>query len=791
MGKKKKRPLPGNAGAPTPSQPVSSEGPGTPHGAVDAQVHPAPEDGQVSSSLRKGEGRGGLFRDRKGLLFKPAFHIFIIALIGFMAYSNTFHSPFQWDEADFIVENPIVRDLAFFKDISLAEGLPVYDGLKSRYIGYLTFALNYRLHGLDVFGYHIVNFVIHLINALLVYFLVVFTFRTPFFRGLGTGDRESGTGNEDSFDSPVTSHQSRITAFIVALLFVSHPVQTEAVTYVFQRLASLVSLFYLLSLVMYVKGRLAVGGKRSEAKAAIEKLEAGGQRSETSNLKPLTYYGFSLISAVLAMKTKENAFTLPLIIVLYEFLFFSGPWKQRTLTLIPFLLTMLIVPLTIMGTGSTPGEIISQVKDPVSEGYVTPAPLDYLLSQFRVIVTYIRLLFLPVGQNIDHDYPLYKSFFDPPVLVSFLFLASILSGAVYLVYKSRQGAGGRRTEDGGISLIPQTSNRYRLIAFGILWFFITLSVESSIIPIPMLIDEYRIYLPSVGFFIAVVAGALLLLQRFTGKGMIKSPSPQPSPSRGEGENLIASLTSSVSPPLRGGDKGEGDLRITHHASLVTAFAAVFFVIILALASATYARNNLWKDKVSLWEDVVRKSPNSPRGYSNLGLAYHEKGLYDRAIEMYERCLALQPSHRQATVNIGIAYAVTGRADIAIRYFTRAASIAPNNSAVFLNLGRAYSQVNRPDKAVENYAIAIGLDPYSSGAYHGMGTAYVRMGLLDEAIAAYTRFAELSPNNPEAYRNRGNVYAYKGDFGRSFEDFQKACSLGNMESCSNMEKLRYR
>jgi hypothetical protein len=109
------------------------------------------------------------------------------------------------------------------------------------------------------------------------------------------------------------------------------------------------------------------------------------------------------------MKTKENAFTLPVIITLYEFLFFSGPLKTRALRLVPFLLTMLIIPLTIMGLKSTAGEIISQIKDPVSLGYQELSRASYFFTQFRVIVTYIRLLFFPVNQNIDYDYPVYHS----------------------------------------------------------------------------------------------------------------------------------------------------------------------------------------------------------------------------------------------------------------------------------------------------------------------------------------------------------------------------------------------
>jgi hypothetical protein len=112
-----------------------------------------------------------------------------------LAYSNTFHAPFQWDEMDYIVNNPIIKDMSFFTDTSKASGLMGYSALKSRYIGYLTFALNYKLHGVNVFGYHVVNLVIHLVNAVLVYFSCLLTFRRRISKGLekieGIRDRES------------------------------------------------------------------------------------------------------------------------------------------------------------------------------------------------------------------------------------------------------------------------------------------------------------------------------------------------------------------------------------------------------------------------------------------------------------------------------------------------------------------------------------------------------------------------------------------------------------------------
>jgi hypothetical protein len=129
--------------------------------------------------------------------------------------------------------------------------------------------------------------------------------------------------------------------------------------------------------------------------------------------------------------------------------------------------------------------VIGEVREAAQETEEIPRGI-YLLTQFRVIATYIRLLFLPVNQNLDYDYPLYNSLFEPGVFFSFLFLLSIFGLAIYLFKRSRK-----------------TGNGYSLMAsFGILWFFITLSVESSIIPIRDVIFEHRLYLPSVGAVVA-------------------------------------------------------------------------------------------------------------------------------------------------------------------------------------------------------------------------------------------------------------------------------------------------
>ena len=244
---------------------------------------------------------------RHGFFEKTVVHLFLLCAVGLIIYSNTFHVPFQCDEDYLIKNNPIVKDFNYFIEPSKARGLDQYGALQTRYVGFLTFALNYKFDGFDVAGYHAVNLSIHILNAFLVYFLVLLTFRTPFL----TRSR--------------LTEKAGVAALFSALLFISHPVQTEAVTYIFQRLASLVTFFYLLSLTAYVKSRLSSG-----------------------RTQRIGFFLLSVFSAIIAMKTKENAFTLPIMIALYEFFFLEDSLRRRIVRFIPLLLTMAIIPLARM-----------------------------------------------------------------------------------------------------------------------------------------------------------------------------------------------------------------------------------------------------------------------------------------------------------------------------------------------------------------------------------------------------------------------------------------------------------
>ncbi|HEX9021304.1 MAG TPA: tetratricopeptide repeat protein, partial [Nitrospirota bacterium] len=576
---------------------------------------------------------------------RPWTRIFLIVGLGVLAYANTFHAPFFFDDEPSIVFNPVVKDPGNFLSSPLG-----YEYAPRRFIGYLTFALNYKLGGLEVTGYHIFNLAVHIVNALLLYALLVLTFRTPALKGRS---------------APFTPE---LTALCAAVLFVVHPLQTQAVTYIVQRLASLATLFYLLALYLYARARLLREPGRP----------VGG--------KAVSLYVLSFASTVLAMKTKEIAFTLPLAVALYEFFFLRAALRTRLFVLAPMLLMLLIIPASMLNINQPVGAVLSDVSD-VTRVQSLVSRRDYLLTEFGVISAYVRLLLLPVNQNVDYDYPIAHSLFSPAVFFSFLFLLALFALAVFLAARSRR-------EDAA------DKSAYRLVSFGIFWFFLTLSVESSIIPIEDVIFEHRAYLPSAGFFIALTAGAGIVSRRLETKKIDAAKS----------------------------------------------LAALFAAAALALTAATFSRNTLWRDNL-LWADSAEKSPGKARPHYNAANVYVDEGRLEDAVREYQAALRLKPDYAEAHSNLGIAYGKQGRVEEAVREFRIALDIGlkgPKANKAYNNLGVAYATQGRYEEAILRFQQALRLDPANAEAHKNLGLAYSRLGRQEEALKEIQAAITLDP-----------------------------------------------
>jgi tetratricopeptide (TPR) repeat protein len=237
--------------------------------------------------------------------------------------------------------------------------------------------------------------------------------------------------------------------------------------------------------------------------------------------------------------------------------------------------------------------------------------------------------------------------FDPAVLFSFIFLLLVFGLGVYLFYISRI-----------------THYTLRITAFGIFWFFITISVESSVIPLKDIIFEHRVYLPSVGFFMALTG--------LIGAGM-----------------------------ERWGSRA---------AYAKKTLLYVLLTVMLVLSGATYARNTVWKDSIRLWEDAVEGSPNKARPHLNLGNAYKAQGRIDEAIKEYQIALKLDPDSFALHNNLGLAHAAQGRINEAINEYQIVLKLNPDSVKTHYNLGLAYLGRGRSDDAVKEFKIALKIKP---------------------------------------------------------------------------------
>ena len=311
-------------------------------------------------------------------------HLTLLVSITMLIYANSIFVPYLYDDLFTIVNNPVIDDVSILADNGRIDTLPLLpdfkNSIKTRTFSYLTFAINKRLNGLNPAGYHVVNIAIHAANACLVYLLVT---------GLMTCSRRRNPDSASGFFT-IKDHWP---ALFAALLFAAHPVQTNAVTYITQRFTSLVTLLYLLALTTYLAGRCAETKKTA-----------------------ILYFVTSFTVTVLSMCTKETAFTLPVIISVIELMFLGGRVSKRLLAQAPFYLTMLIIPLKLWALVPDGISLANKVSESTNlMNFENLSRTSYLFTQFRVIITYFRILVFPINLNFDHDYPVFESFTDPRV----------------------------------------------------------------------------------------------------------------------------------------------------------------------------------------------------------------------------------------------------------------------------------------------------------------------------------------------------------------------------------------
>lgn len=513
----------------------------------------------------------------------------LFSVIGFAIYSNTLYSPFVYDDYDNIINNPIIikQELTWgaLKDILSSD----------RPVSLFTFAFNSYLGGLDPYGYHLFNIVVHIFTA--IGFFLLFE---------GTLTLSKSALSENRF----------IISFIAGILWLTNPLQTQAVTYIVQRMASMAAMFYVWSLFFYYKMRVS---------------------------KDYTYFFLTVIFGLLAFGTKQNTYTLPFCILVYELLVIR---KGDVGFLLNKKRLILISAVTLIFIGTLWYLYYDYFSFRVEIGlWLWQWIKTRFLTGLRVILFYITQLLLPLPSRLCllHDFKLSRSLLNPPSTV--IALISLSS----LIYYS-----------------VAACKKQPIISFFIFWFFVNIAIE-TFNPQLFFMFEHRLYLPSMGFF---AIAAIAICSIFT---------------------LLSQKRNAI----------------------------ILALIIVALYSFnTYIRNMTWKDKYSLWGDVINKNPWLAEGYVGIGNAFVTDGDYEDAINYLLKANSINPRDPVVFYQLGVAYFRTHRYDDAITWFSSFGSLGstgplnqPPISYYFAKIAKNYYGHGRVKAALDVIGQASKYDPY--------------------------------------------------------------------------------
>lgn len=591
--------------------------------------------------------------------FRHRFEYIILAAVPFLMfflYSPALNGPFLFDDIANIEKNSSIH----IKDLSMKSLKTAAEG--HRPVATVSFAVNYYVNGLSPYWFRTVNVAIHIITAWLLYFFICKT--------LSLAEKDYGG--------------SRLFAAVSALIWAVHPLQIQSVTYIVQRMNSLAGLFFLLAMLLYIQFR------QSDAK-----------------LKKTLLFTACCISVLLSVKSKPNAVTVFPSILLYEIIFLQGVrWEslKRANTLFAVFSLFSVLALLIYFASrdaASPVPFANLSAWHQGKGFTLT---QYLMTEFRVLVFYISLIFFPHPSrlNIDHDISFSTSLLQPETtFLSALFLLTIITGS-FLYTK-----------------------RYKIVTFGILWFFANHLVESTIIPLDF-IFEHRNYIPSM----MLIAGALYVLIRCSKR----------------------------------------------------VFVPAAICIAAILSCWTFQRNSAWKSGISLWEDSSLKSAKKSRPHENFAYYLEQEGRIKEAVASYKKAVELHPNNpRYAALesHIGDLLVKQGNMQGALEHYSAAFAVNPKSKELLNSLGNFFYRAGEFDKAASFYKEALKIEKKSVILHINLGNAMAALGDIDASFRYYNAAISLEETNIEANYNLALLFMRTGELTKAADIFKFILTINPM------------
>lgn len=589
--------------------------------------------------------------------------LMLLAVVG--VYCRSFESPLVFDGEKQIVNNTAIRSVG-----------PPFGWLTEhrRPVAYLTFAVNYAVHGLDVRGYHLVNVAIHLAAAVVLYQLLLLTLSC----------------------SPATVRYRRHAAGIscaVALLWLVHPLQTQSVTYAIQRIESLMGLLFLLAMWCFA-------------------------RSVFQSASPRWWRAGSLVCCCVAGATKEVAVAAPLVILLYDRAFAAGSWREVFRERGWFHAVQ-----TVLCWSVTAGFVLAH-RDAfagLAGGTAEVSAWEYFRSQPEILLCYLQLVVLPVGQCLDYAWPVAQQPAD--YVAPMLALVALAGLTLWAMWK------------------------YPAVGFPAACFFLVLGPTSSFFPIIDLAFEHRMYLPLAAVLTLLVLASHEVILRFAGGSSVV-------PRVEMAVAMLAALALGVLAHQRTQD----------YRSLVTIWAdtagkAPHNPRALRNLGNSLLNEGRFAEAVPPLRQCLELDPNHTLGRLELARCLFETGEPVEGLQQLAEAARRDPDSGPANHRLAVRLEQLGHYDLSQGFFEQAARLQPDEAAVHVDWGVALAGAGDLAGAEEHLQTALELSPDSWEAHTGLGSVIMqRSGDVSRALPHFQAATRLNPDSAEARSNLQRVMA---------------------------------
>ncbi len=667
----------------------------------------------------------------------------LAAIVTFIVYLPALQNDFvNWDDDVNVYQNVHLRrfDGAFlrwaFTDMTISYWQPVI---------WFSHALDYALWGLKPPGHHLTNILLHALNT----FLVVLLAGMLLYR--------YGPSNETG---PPGDRRFLIAATATGLLFGLHPLHVESVAWISERKDLLSTLFFLLSVLAYIRYASFRKGK--------------GGATDIPFFRRRSYW-FSLACFLLALASKPMTVTLPAVLLLLDWYPFrrlrtrndAGPLIREK---VPYLAMSLIISIATVLAHAREGMVRSLNDLPF---------LARVLAAAKATVLYLAKMTLPVGLSPYYPDPKEISLGSPAYGISVLLVIAITAAAFF------------------------AARRTRLFAAVWGYYIITLLPVLGLVKTAAVTEAERFtYLPSIAPFLLAGIGAA---------GIAAWMSKRSPSGYARAAALLAAGAAVFAPLVIKTERQIGVWKdgvvfwstvigqVPSEAPFVYESRAQAYVNAgrLNLAVADYSaaisldktqpnfyigRGILWKTMGEIDRAIadhttaIGLNPRLPDGYYHRGIDYWRAGQLDHARNDIDRAIEIDPTYVDAYVGRGLLSEQAGRPEDALKDYAKAIALDPQQIAAYVQRGRLLLERGETDRAEADFSAAIRMDPLLINAYVDRGSVFERAGRLEQAIGDYSAAIRMDPASPAAYINRGFVFERQGRYEQALEDLNRAIEL---------------